>query len=117
MRHDYPMYEGDGVIRGPSVPEVAERAVSTPSLLECAGKAAYEGPYVDIGELERRARQARAETLGALFARLFNWLEARIQRAKYRELEQYLGESTDLADLERRIRHIEGGHRNLFAAG
>ena len=117
MKYDYPMYEGDGFIRSPFVPELTERAVATPSLLESAGKAAFAGPYADLREVERRARQARAETVGALFARLFNWLDACIQRAKYRELERYLGESTDLADLERRIRRIEGEHRNLFAAG
>jgi hypothetical protein len=117
MKYDYPMYEGDGIIRSPTIPEVEGRPTSAPSQLESAGKTAFAGPYVDICEIERRARQARAETVGGLFARLFNWLDARVQRANYRELERYLGESTDLADLERRIRRIEGERRNLFAAG
>jgi hypothetical protein len=109
MKRDFPMYEGDGFVRNPAAPEG--------SLLEDAGKTAFAGPFVDFAEIDKRARRKRVVFLGGMFARLFDRIDASIRRAKYRELEKYLGESTDLADLERRLRHIGTERRNLFAQG
>jgi hypothetical protein len=109
MKRDFPLYEGDGFIRNPAAPEG--------SLLEDAGKPTRAGPFVDFAEIERQARRDRAMAVGGMFARLFDWIEASLRRAQYRELEQYLGESTDLADLERRLRRIGAERRGLFAKG
>jgi hypothetical protein len=109
MKRDFPLYEGDGFIRNP--------APSESSLLEEAGRTAFAGPFVDFAEIEKRARRTRAEALGRMFARLIDWIDARIRRAKYRELKKYLGESTDLADLERRLRGMGAEQRSHFAQG
>ena len=117
MRNDFPMYEGDGIIRSPATPQSHGTAASAPSLLTAAGRTPFAGPFIDICEVEARARQLRADAIGGLFTRLFDWFDARIRRAKYRELEEYLGESTDVADLERRLRHIGHERRNVLAGG
>ena len=109
MKYSLPMYEGDGFLRNPVTP--------AGSLLEDAGKAAFGGPFADFAEIERHARRNRAVVLGGLFARLFDWIEKSVQRAKYREVEKYLGASTDLADLERRLRRIGTERHNLLAQG
>lgn len=109
MKYDFPMYEGDGFIRNPVTQEA--------SLLEAAGKTASGRPFADVAEIDKRARHNRAVVLGGMFARLFDWIEASMRRAKYRELEKYLGASTDLADLERRLRRIGTERRNLLAQG
>ena len=109
MRRGFPMYEGDGFIRNPAMPEG--------SLLEDTGKTTFTGPFVDFAEIEKRARRSRAAALGGMFARLVDRIDASIRRAKYRELEKYLGESTDLADLERRLRRIGAERRSQLAQG
>lgn len=109
MKHDFPLYEGDGFIRRHPAPEH--------SLLEDAGKPAFAGPFVDFAEVEMRARHVRAAAVGAMFARFFNWIEAGVRRARYRELERYLGESADLADLERRLQRIGMERRDTLAQG
>lgn len=117
MRHDFPMYEGDGIFRRPDTPESAGMAASTPSLLKAAGKTPFAGPFIDIREIEARARQLRADTIGGLLTRLFDWFDARVRRARYRDLERYLSESTDVADLERRLRQIGHERANVLAGG
>ena len=106
MKRDFPLYEGDGIIRGAATPETPADIASSPSMLEGAGKPRLAGPYPDFFEIEKRARGMLVQTIGGLFARLFDWIDASIRRARYRELEKYLGESVDLADLERRLRRI-----------
>ena len=109
MKRDFPLYEGDGFIRNPAAPEG--------SLLEDAGKPPFAGPFVDFAEIERRVRHDRAMAVGGMLARLFDWIEASVRRAKYRELERYLGESTDLADLEQRLRRLGAERRGLLGKG
>jgi hypothetical protein len=54
-------------------------------------------------ELPRR----RGEALRGFFPKLAAWLEDAAQRARRNEIEEYLSQATDLADLEQRIRRIE----------
>jgi hypothetical protein len=51
--------------------------------------------------------QRRGEVLRGLFPKLASWLESAAQRARRNEIEQYLSQATDIADLERRIRRLE----------
>jgi Protein of unknown function (DUF3563) len=37
---------------------------------------------------------------------VFGWLERNARSAREREVERYLGEATDLADLERRMQEL-----------
>ena len=109
MKRDFPMYEGDGFIRNPAAREI--------SLLEDVGKTAFAGPFVDFSEIEKQASRARSQARRGAFARLFDRLEANVHRARYRELEKYLGQSTDRADLERRLRELGAAQRGVLAHG
>lgn len=90
MRAWSPIYEGDGIIHcGASValPKGAQPAPAVPSLWEAAGRA---------------------------IAGLFCWLEKGAERARYRQLENYLAESGDVFELERRIRNVERSCGGMF---
>jgi hypothetical protein len=41
-----------------------------------------------------------------LLQHIFGWLERNVRSAREREVERYLGEATDLADLERRMQEL-----------
>jgi uncharacterized protein DUF3563 len=92
MRITYPLYEGDGYLhfRKP----VTARKAETP-----AG--------VDMRAIEERARALRREVIAGLISRFGRWLEAKLQSGRRREVEAYLAQSTDHADLERRLRDVE----------
>jgi len=49
----------------------------------------------------------RSEALRNFFPQLAIWLNNRIHFSRMREVEHYLSQATDLADLERRIATIE----------
>jgi uncharacterized protein DUF3563 len=92
MRIAYPLYEGDGYLHF--------RKSSA------AGKA--ETPAgVDMRAVEQRARALRREVIAGLIDRFGQWLGAKLQSGRRREVEAYLAQSTDHADLERRLRDVE----------
>lgn len=51
--------------------------------------------------------QRRGAALRNFFPKLAAWLENAAQRARRNEVEAYLSQATDIADLEERIRRIE----------
>ena len=51
--------------------------------------------------------ERRGEVLRGLFPKLVSWMETAAERLRRREIEDYLGQSTSLADLEERIRRLE----------
>lgn len=99
MKSEYPLYEGDGIIH-----------------LQ-AESSAVPDSGMSLFEIEKAARDYRTRTIAALVSRFLDWIDAGIQRAKYRDLESYLAESTDLADLEHRMRRMEGEPRNMLPVG
>jgi hypothetical protein len=86
------------------------------SLLESAGRAPLEGPYVELNlsQIEACAHRARAEYLGGLLRRFFNWLERDAARARQRRIERYLAGATDLADFEQRVRTLARREEGLL---
>jgi hypothetical protein len=52
----------------------------------------------------------------ALLASIKNLFNASARPAQDRD-EQYLAESTDIYDLERRMREVDSGRHNLYAIG
>jgi uncharacterized protein DUF3563 len=92
MRIAYPLYEGDGYLHYRNARTPSRREVST---------------GVDIRAIEARARALRRDTIAALLARFGHWLEAKLRTGPRREVEAYLAQSTDHADLERRLRDVE----------
>ena len=93
MRATLPLYEGDSLIHYGA----ARTDVSAPSSGMPIGHPAFD----------------RSAARGPL-ARLIDWLIRGIERAHYRELERYLADSTDLCDLERRIRDFERRRQSIF---
>lgn len=77
-------------------------------MLETGGRPRLEGPYVelDLSAIEARAHRERAEYLGGLLRRFWDWLERGALRARQRRIEQHLAGATDLADLEQRMRAL-----------
>jgi hypothetical protein len=55
----------------------------------------------------REVSERRAEAMRGFFPKLASWYEQRMYLAEMREADRYLSQSTDLIDLERRIREIE----------
>lgn len=53
-------------------------------------------------------------SIGAAFEAVMGWLERRAANARYRELDAYLAQSSDLCDLERRIRRVERSYGGKF---
>ena len=45
---------------------------------------------------------------------VFRWLEASAYRTNYRQVEEYLADSGDVFELERRMRSIDRGHSKGF---
>jgi hypothetical protein len=84
MRTYYPLYEGDGYLHP-----------------------ARQSSGVDSRAIETRARALRGETLKALLTRFGQWLETSLRPGPRRDVEAYLAQSTDHADLERRLRDVE----------
>jgi uncharacterized protein DUF3563 len=91
MRTTYPLYEGDGYLH--------VRTVSAARKPELSG--------VDLRAIEMRARALRRQAVSELLSRFGRWIEARLRPGPRRDVEAYLAQSTDHADLERRLRDVE----------
>jgi uncharacterized protein DUF3563 len=85
MKLNIPLYEGDGYLHTRNAP----------------------APGLDVRAVEARARALRREAVSALLTRFGEWLEARLRPGPRRDVEAYLAQSTDHADLERRLRDVE----------
>jgi hypothetical protein len=57
----------------------------------------------------REVSQRRAEAMRGFFPKLASWYEQRMYLAEMSQVDRYLSQSSDLVDLERRIRDIERG--------
>jgi hypothetical protein len=68
---------------------------------------AAERAAPDIVSVERTARRLRAAAIASLLERFFDWIDRSARNARRRRVEEYLAQSTDAADLERRMRQLE----------
>ena len=113
MNARVPIHDGDTVLREAlaKVARPAPRAVER-SVADITTAPQARGPsHADILEIERRARALRAELIAGLFSRFFRWIERAFWRAQQRDVEHYLSQATDAADLERRMRTLERSAR------
>ncbi len=64
---------------------------------------------------DAEAGSANAWTLSSPIVRalrsFFDWIDRSARDARYRQIEGYLSQATDLADLERRQRNLERSHQ------
>jgi hypothetical protein len=92
----YLMYEGDGLIH--AAPGGADDSPAGATVPAAESERPQAGPDV---------ANRRAQAMRAFFPKLALWLNNRIHFARMREIESYLAQATDLADLERRIAKIK----------
>ncbi len=63
----------------------------------------------DIMAIEREARELRSRVFALMIRRMGRSIERTFWRMRQRDMEKYLSKSSDLVDLERRIRELERG--------
>ncbi|MGB7540953.1 MAG: DUF3563 family protein [Burkholderiales bacterium] len=105
MKTPIPLYEGDGYIHYQEGRTAESPAPARPSDAAQA---------VDFQAIEH-ARELRSVAVGEAFHKFAAWLVRKLRDAQRSEVDAYLSQSTDLADLEQRLKHIE--HRNGFNFG
>jgi len=97
------------------VKEIAMRAWSRiyegDSIIHCGASLALPKAAQTVPVL---AEPSLWEAAGRAVAGFFRWLEKGVERARYRQLENYLAESSDVYDLERRIRRVERSRGGMF---
>lgn len=69
----------------------------------------HELTHEDFMAIERDARELRARVVALMFRRMGRAIERAFWRMRQRDVERYLAKSSDLVDLERRIRDLERG--------
>jgi hypothetical protein len=77
------------------------------SLIHAAPRTSDAEADVETVESSPVAANRRAEAMRGFFPKLSLWISNRIHASRMREVESYLSQATDLADLERRIARIE----------
>jgi hypothetical protein len=110
MRVTGPLYEGDGLIHrwvgskrvAGALAKSANRAQRDAEKLPNANR-----QISDFASIERAARQMRAEAIAWFVRNALERIERWARRARQRDSDAFLAQSTDLADLERRIRLLE----------
>jgi len=70
-----------------------------------------ESPEADEGSTDTRTL---ADRFVAAWRSFFDWIDQTSRDARYRQIEAYLSQSTDLADLERRQRDLERNHQHFY---
>jgi len=85
---------------------VCEGASLTRKASGCVSSAT-RGATVADAESSKAVVKRRAEAMRAFFPKLSSWIHNRAQFACMREVERYLAEANDLAELEHRIAQIE----------
>ena len=70
--------------------------------------------HEDILAIERAAHEYRSRVLWLMIRRGMRAVERAVWRMRQRDVEKYLAKSSDLVDLERRIRDLERGRGGGF---
>lgn len=82
------------------------------------GKAGFDAPSarseqppqkqgVRTGQIPSELPRRRAEALRSFFPKLFSWFEDTFEGQRRREVEAFLSQATDIADLEHRIKQLQ----------
>ena len=110
------LYEGDSVVH--SMPVIASikarmqnggagtavRAANQESVLESA----------DLATAEIKGWTYLFEVIGKAIESAADWVDRKARDAHYRQVEGYLSQATDHADLERRLRDLERSNRYTY---
>lgn len=97
----------DGSLKDrPAAPGQARTDPENPDFTAWLGSDLTHG---DIIAIEREARAMRARVFAVMIRRAWRGIERAFWRMRQRDIEKYLAKSSNLADLERRIRGLEQG--------
>lgn len=100
------LYEGDSVIRHmPRPTRPAAKAANVAATRGARPATALEN--ADLATAEIKGWTALFEMVWSAIKSVALWIDEKSRQAHYRQVEAYLAQSTDHADLERRIRHLE----------
>jgi hypothetical protein len=88
-------------------PAAPERARADPENPDFSRWAGTDLTHEDMMAIEREARAMRARVMAMMIRRAWRAIERAVWRMRQRDLEKYLAQSSNLADLERRIRDLE----------
>lgn len=99
MKFASPLYEGDGYFH---------TRLATKRVAGAAARAAKSADARAQGSgIWRTALILLARAIAALVERFFAWIERSAIEARRREVERYLAQSTDVCDLEHRMKLLE----------
>lgn len=110
MRITGPLYEGDGLIHlwaGSKRTAGALAKAGKGALRETERLQATTPAATDFSAIERGARRMRAAAVAWVVQNAFGAIERWAQRGRRREIDAYLAQATDPADLEHRMRQLE----------
>ncbi len=105
------LYEGDSVIH--TMPVIAGIQARLKGGLPTA-QAAREASSFETAALGRAQLRAWSSLINAVvgaITSLAEWIDRKSRDAHYRQIEGYLSQATDHADLERRLRDLERSNR------
>ncbi len=71
---------------------------------------------INLNDADRASAKValrQGEAIADVIARVMAWFDRKLHRARQREMEAFLAQSTDHADLERRIRQLTYGETRL----
>jgi Protein of unknown function (DUF3563) len=93
----------------PDLEAIAQRVRTDPENPDFTSYMNRELTHEDFMAIERDARELRARVVALMFRRIGRSIERAFWRMRQRDVERYLAKSSDLVDLERRIRDLERG--------
>ena len=119
MNARVPIFETDGLLQDALAkaanPAPAKTERTAPAAAPASPPEELDLSRADLWEIERRAREMRAQAIADLFARLFRAIDSWLWRIQQRDVERYLSKATDHADLERRLRELERSSSTYLA--
>ena len=110
------LYEGDSVLH--SMPVIASIKARMQQVGEATAVPAANQETVlesaDLGTAEIKGWAVLFHAIGGAFTSVADWIGSKARGAHYRQIEGYLAQSTDHADLERRLRDLERSDHFTF---
>ncbi len=108
------LYEGDSVIHTmPVISGIQARLKGGVATAQPAREvSALEN--AELGRAQLRAWSYLIKAIVGAIKSLAEWIDRKSRDAHYRQIEAYLSQATDHADLERRLRDLERGNRFLI---
>jgi len=108
------LYEGDSVVH--SMPVIASVKARMQKSGGAAAAANQESIFEssDLASNEIKGWKLLFQAIGKGITAAADWIDRKARDAHYRQIEGYLSQATDHADLERRLRDLERSNRFTY---